>query len=221
MLGESSHLQVPDALVLTSHPHSVDIAGVSVPKVQIALATVGWWRGDGISSGILGLGLPALTTAYTGTDRSRDGAANEVIYDPIVTSMTKNGIPPVFSLALSRNHSESYIAFGGVPPNVKTDSYASAPMRKLTNRLTGKSDYVYYLVVPEAVVFNSSTLSGKAAVLPNVVVDSGTTQILLSPRTLPLSFPQPLRSQERVCRGCGDAGPKAPSSRFARFERRK
>lgn len=172
----------PCACSLTSVTSSVQIAGVSVPKLQISIATSGYWRGDGISSGILGLGLPALTTAYTGPDRSRDGASNEMVYDPLVTTMAKNGIPPVFSLALSRNHSESFIAFGGVPPGITTDSYASAPMKKLTSRATGKSDYVYYLVVPEAVVYNSSQLSGKAAVLPNAVVDSGTTQILLSPR---------------------------------------
>lgn len=116
----------------TPPPNSVDIAGVVVPKLQISLANAGYWAGDSVSSGILGLGLPGLTTAYTGTDPLRDGPSNEVVYDPFVTAMSNHGVPPVFSLALSRDPTQSFIAFGGVPPNIKTDSYAAAPMKTVS-----------------------------------------------------------------------------------------
>lgn len=36
------------------------IAGIEVPKQEIAVMTMAYWRGDGQTSGLLGLGYPGL-----------------------------------------------------------------------------------------------------------------------------------------------------------------
>jgi hypothetical protein len=99
------------------------VAGVHLPKQQVALAERGVWRGDDISSGILGLGLPSLTAALDKSSRS-------VPYDGFVTTMVKEGVNPLFALALSRNKSESWLSLGGVP-DVPTGDYATAPILKV------------------------------------------------------------------------------------------
>lgn len=105
------------------------VAGVTVPKQQIALATSGYWTGDDVSTGILGLGMEGLTEAFTGSDPRHDSLSTAISYSPVVQTMaTTLQIPELFSLGLSRNPSESFLALGGVPANVKTGEYTSTPM---------------------------------------------------------------------------------------------
>ena len=111
--------------------YSLTVAGVTLPKQQVALATTGYWNGDGISSGILGLGLPALTEAFVGGSPGSDGLQNVVQYNPVVTTMANQTNLPIFSLGLSRKTSESFLAFGGVPENVKVGPYATTPLQKV------------------------------------------------------------------------------------------
>jgi aspartyl protease len=99
------------------------VAGVHLPKQQVALAQRGAWRGDDLSSGILGLGLPALTAALDRSSRS-------VPYDGFVTTMVKEGVTPMFALALSRDKSESFLSLGGVP-DIPTGDYATTPILKV------------------------------------------------------------------------------------------
>jgi hypothetical protein len=99
------------------------VAGVHLPKQQVALAERGAWRGDNLSSGILGLGLPALTAALDKSSRS-------VIYDGFVTTMVKEGVDPLFALALSRNRSESWLSLGGIP-DVPTGDFATTKILKV------------------------------------------------------------------------------------------
>ncbi|KAI0533931.1 aspartic peptidase domain-containing protein [Xylaria digitata] len=62
--------------------------------------------GDGISSGILGLGYPILTSAHPGESVANDSISlltNKVFYDPLLLRMRKQGlIPSWFSLTLDR-----------------------------------------------------------------------------------------------------------------------
>ncbi|KAL8301540.1 hypothetical protein RB597_002117 [Gaeumannomyces tritici] len=150
------------------------VANISVARQQVALATDGMWFGDGISSGILGLGLPALTASSDGTVGA-DGRARQVPYDPLVATINRQLASPVFSLALHRNSSESFIAFGGVPPNVATTGvWAATPIEKL-HRVDGVVDYFYYTVLPDAISFNNSQRALRASNVPAFIVDSGTT----------------------------------------------
>jgi hypothetical protein len=105
------------------------VAGVTVPKQQIALATSGYWTGDDISTGILGLGMPGLTEAFTGSDPRLDSLSNAISYSPVVSTMTTAlQVPALFSLGLSRNPADSFLALGGVPANVKTGEYTTTPL---------------------------------------------------------------------------------------------
>lgn len=109
---------------------SLTVAGVKVPKQQIALATSGVWSGDGTTSGILGLGLPGLTEAFRGDDPAKDGEGNLVQYKPVMSSLASLGSPG-FSLALSR-YGGSFFGIGGVALGVETSGpWASTPILKV------------------------------------------------------------------------------------------
>ncbi|KAK3358999.1 aspartic peptidase domain-containing protein [Lasiosphaeria hispida] len=150
------------------------VAGVTIPKQQIALATLGIWIGDGISSGILGLGLPGLTEAFVGMSPVEDGLQNLVNYSPVVTTVATQLNKSIFSLGLSRNSSESFLALGGVPQHVKVGNYANVPIQKMPKSFGG-SDYFYYALTPDSLVWNSSRSRVQQETLPQVIVDSGTT----------------------------------------------
>ncbi|CAJ2508226.1 Uu.00g094120.m01.CDS01 [Anthostomella pinea] len=152
----------------------ITVAGVTIPKQQFALVNVAAWGGDGMTSGILGLGLPGLTDAFTGNDTSKDSASNLVNYSPLIETMgTSKAADPVLSFAMSREENRSYIAFGGVPP-VPTGPYTTVPIQKATTN-TGKTDYFYYSIKVDSMHWSSHTLNQTATHLPTMVVDSGTT----------------------------------------------
>ena len=110
---------------------SVTVANVTVPRQQISLVDVASFDGDGVSSGILGLGLRGLTSAYRGPRHEK------ALYSPLVETMGASGAAdPVVSFAMSRDKSRSYIAFGGVPP-VETGEYTAVPIQKVS--LTGRT----------------------------------------------------------------------------------
>lgn len=105
------------------------LAGITVPKQQIALATSGYWTGDNVSTGILGLGMPGLTEAYNSSDPRLDSGSNAITYSPVITSMSSElKVPSLFSLGLSRTPADSFLALGGVPANVKTGEYTTTPL---------------------------------------------------------------------------------------------
>jgi hypothetical protein len=115
----------------------VNIGGLVAPHQQLAMVNYSYWFGDGLTSGLLGLAYPMMTGL---------GGFGTPAYDPVFTTMYKhNAIPPLFSLALARDDdirvdasggvvaatplpahdgeakvtpkpTESYLAFGGVPP---------------------------------------------------------------------------------------------------------
>lgn len=99
------------------------MAGVDLAKQEIALAEQGYWTGDSVSSGIVGLGLKLLTEAHT-------PQGEELNYDPVVVTMQNQGITPMFSLGLSRDNNESFLALGGVP-DVQTGDYGTTPILKV------------------------------------------------------------------------------------------
>lgn len=96
--------------------------------------------GDGVNSGILGLGYPALTSAHPGTSVANDTVSlltNKVVYDPLVITLWKQGAieAPWFSLALERQAPGSVGGDGGflglaeLPPAVETvGDFVSVPV---------------------------------------------------------------------------------------------
>ncbi|KAH9901985.1 acid protease [Xylariomycetidae sp. FL2044] len=147
----------------------ITVANVTVPKQQFSLVNVAAFEGDGVSSGILGLGLRGFTASFTGSDPSQDGLDNLVNYSPLVETMGASQVAdPILSFAMSRDESRSFIAFGGVPP-VPTGEYTTGTLT------SGATDYFYYDIKIDSMNWNSSTLSQVATNLPNHLVDSGTT----------------------------------------------
>ncbi|KAI1390936.1 acid protease [Hypoxylon trugodes] len=153
---------------------NITVANVTIPKQQFALVDVAAFGGDGVSSGILGLGLRGLTAAFAGNDPRNDSLDNLLNYSPLVETMgASKAADPILSFAMSRDVNRSYIAFGGVPP-VKTGEYTTVPIQKGTTN-SGKTDYFYYDIAIDSISWNSSTINQTATNLPNMLVDSGTT----------------------------------------------
>ena len=76
------------------------------------------WKGDGVSSGLLGLAYPSLTSAFLGTDPMKDNLnTTKLEYNPLLTNIFKHDlVSPVLSLIIKRGSDASYITFGGIPP---------------------------------------------------------------------------------------------------------
>jgi hypothetical protein len=139
---------------------------------QVALGTSAYWRGNGVSSGLVGLAYPAITSAFSGTDPSADSASNRISYDPLFTTMYKKGLSdPTFSLAIQRDGSSvgGYVAFGGLPPATTNGSFVSTPIQILTAQ--GGSADTFYTITPDALVYTGAAGTNTA----QYIVDSGTS----------------------------------------------
>ena len=151
--------------------------------------------GDGVTSGLLGMAYPILTQAFNGTNGKQDqtpGSPGQRAYDPVFTSMVKQGlvVPPYFSMSMDRNNT-GWLTLGGLPP-VPHGRFSSAPIRKaqVVNISTLATEYSFYTVVADDYVLGDHNASGinipggawtealKGFPLANafpVVVDSGST----------------------------------------------
>jgi len=111
-----------------------------------------------------------------------------VKYNPFVVTMGQQ-FPPIFSLALSRDPDQSFLSFGGIPPNVKvTGEWGSTPITKVSLR-TGPPEHLYYQIAPQKMIWNSSTSNGSDEKPVEMIVDSGTTLNLFPySKRLPLSI---------------------------------
>ncbi|KAJ4422632.1 hypothetical protein N0V82_002751 [Gnomoniopsis sp. IMI 355080] len=163
---------------------NITLAGISV-KQEIALVNYTYWFGDEISSGLMGLAYPLLTSAYEGTGPSNSSSETRVQYNPIIPNLIAQGLmEPVFSLSLQRNSSDGFLALGGLPPVNFTGASASTPILM----------YSFYTIVADAYIYEGSekrthvnTASWNSLfsdVVVNttqfpVIVDSGTTLLYL------------------------------------------
>lgn len=115
---------------------NITVAGLTVDHQEVALVNYSYWFGDSVTSGLMGLAYPLLTSAFEGTNTSADSLSTQVEYDPIITTMIKeNIIDPVFSLALDRNSDSGYLALGGLPPVNYTGSFATTPILMVSSSL--------------------------------------------------------------------------------------
>ena len=106
---DSSFQQIPNENFNTSYgsgefingilgTDTVTFANLTIPKQEIALATVAGFQGDGLSSGIIGLAYPGITNSYPGTNASADVACkinasapcNVITYSPVINSKLGN-----------------------------------------------------------------------------------------------------------------------------------
>ncbi|KUI55483.1 hypothetical protein VP1G_02815 [Cytospora mali] len=135
----------------------VTVAGITVDHQEVALVNYSYWFGDSVTSGLMGLAYPLLTSAYEGTNASDD--STQVEYNPIITTLIKDGlIDPVFSLALERNSDSGYLALGGLPPVNYTGSFASTPilMLEVYDEPEMATQYSFYTIVADAYIYEGS-----------------------------------------------------------------
>ncbi|KAI2611558.1 acid protease [Hypoxylon fragiforme] len=158
----------------------VELAGVTVPHQEIAIASQGAWHGNNVTSGILGLAYPSLTNAYSGNDL--DGPGDEsILYSPVFTSMVTNGlVEPYFAIAISRNSSLGSISVGGMPPvDLKNSKYDSTPIlvADIIDRASTNYQPSFYTIVPKGFRFGGATVKGGYP----FVVDTATSLTYLPP----------------------------------------
>ena len=176
----------------------VTVAGITVKNQEVALVNYAFWQGDGVSSGLIGLAYPALTSAFAGNDPANDNLTDNIEYSPIFTTMVNQSLlsAPQFSLAIERSPSAGgYIAFGGLPNVSFTQDFTSTPISvvNLVDEPNAQTQYSFYTIVPDGFTFKGS---GDVKVhrtswheaFPNqinadlqfpVIVDSGTTLVYL------------------------------------------
>lgn len=167
----------------------VTLAGITVNDAQIAVVEDASWTGDGTSSGVVGLGFPANTRAFTGTNFAADTVSNQVAYDPLFTKMYVEGqVPQIFSLALERDGT-GQLAIGGTPDVQFTPVFASSPIQILTTSgaALGKTFYTFYTITTNGFEYQSAQSNWNTGAWltyfgnPNdptqvqVLIDSGTT----------------------------------------------
>lgn len=94
----------------------VTVSNITVKKQQVGLVNSTFWYGNNMTSGVIGLAFPTLTSAYQGNG-SDHSWMHQVSYSPLFTTMVKDGlVRPYFSIAINRNSSDGVIGWGGIPP---------------------------------------------------------------------------------------------------------
>ena len=94
----------------------ISVAGITVQQQLCGLANRTAWFGNNVTNGILGLGYPALTSAYSGPiGDEREGYRQD--YQPFFNTMISQGlVEPYFAVAIERGSSAGMIGWGGLPP---------------------------------------------------------------------------------------------------------
>lgn len=156
----------------------VTVAGITIEQQQVALVNYTYWFGDSVTSGLMGLAYPRLTSAFYSTNASVNDSDKQVPYDPIMTTMIKQGlIEPVFSLVLDRDSGNGYLALGGLPPVNHTGTFATTPILmvmflpsfialpkipdaliqiELLDDAKMKTEYSFYTIIADAYIYMGS-----------------------------------------------------------------
>jgi hypothetical protein len=108
---------------------TVTLGNFTLKGQEVAIVNRATWKGDGMSSGLIGLGFPSNSATL-----SLFQEPGKNMYSPIFTSMHRQGLtPPWFSLALNRiNEGPGALAFGALPaaPIRYSPTFVKAPFQK-------------------------------------------------------------------------------------------
>ncbi|KAJ5876388.1 uncharacterized protein N7529_001972 [Penicillium soppii] len=177
----------------------VSMSGVTVNTQKIAISNNSNPMGDGVNSGLLGLGYPSITSAHPANHTSNSTYWHDrLVYSPVLFTMYEQGmIDPYFSLALAhtpQNQSTSfggYMTLGGLPPVNHSSHFSAVPVEVTDNiplwYTSGKSVRSYWTTTVRNITYGLSrnnlttnTTSFQAFVdsgnyisyLPSAIVDS-------------------------------------------------
>ncbi|KAF2009435.1 acid protease [Aaosphaeria arxii CBS 175.79] len=105
-------------------------------RQTIGVVERGWWIGDGLSSGLMGLAYPTLASGV-----------NDLNYTSIAFTLFEDGtVPSIFSLALSRPSVDNpvaggLLAIGGIPDIPLDGDFVSVPIQPIIS-----DQYAFYSV---------------------------------------------------------------------------
>ncbi|KAI9925772.1 hypothetical protein ASPWEDRAFT_60820 [Aspergillus wentii DTO 134E9] len=147
----------------------VTLGGITVKNQKVGIADRSNPMGDGVNSGLLGLGYPALTSAHPSNTSNSSYWYDRIVYNPLFTNMYEQGlVAPYFSLALARTAQNSSTGFGGylslgtLPPVPHSD-FSIVPVEILDNiplnYTSGKRVRSYWALTVSGATYGSSTNS--------------------------------------------------------------
>lgn len=166
---------------------NVTLNGITVERQLIGLVDRTNDIGDGLGSGMLGLGFPPLTSAHPGTELDNETLLfDRAVYDPLFVSMYKQGlVEPWYSFALLRpqpNSSNSpggWLSLGELPPILHTNEWAVKPIEVTENLpevLTGGQRLISLMTLTvDGVVYRNTSSAPPAGNTTSfqAVVDTG------------------------------------------------
>ena len=162
----------------------ITCGGVSVSETQVGLANKTYWHGNNITTGILGLAYPSLTSAFFGPIGD-EAPWNTVTYPPFLTTAISQGVmEPMFSVAIMKNSSDGVLGWGGIPPiayDEKTNATTDMIIANLVEQDETAWRYSFYTIVPDGIRWGSTTDEARYP----YIVDMGTTMMMLPPRQCP------------------------------------
>ncbi|KAJ7226970.1 acid protease [Mycena pura] len=170
--------------------------GLSVHNQEMGFPQITAFEGDGLSSGIMGLAFPGLTSVFNTSNPDNASAANFIPYLPLFFSAIQQKAveKPLFSIALDRASLEQQqnnsfvenlgrLSFGGIAPVPVTETSTTVPVQGYSTVSGGtpsnarNSTDLWYTVDVAAYKFpGSNSVNTKSN---NTILDSGTTLNLL------------------------------------------
>ncbi|KAB8079271.1 aspartic peptidase domain-containing protein [Aspergillus leporis] len=149
---------------------TITLADVTV-RTKLGIADTSTPMGDGVNSGVLGLGYPCLTSAHPGEHTPNDTYFfNRAVYAPVFNTMFEQGkVEPYFSVALAHtplNRTENgfggYLTLGDLPPVERKGEFVAVPVEVMhnvpTNFTAGRRDRSYWAMTISAVKFGDAEL---------------------------------------------------------------
>jgi hypothetical protein len=108
----------------------VEVAGITVHNQEVGLVSQGTWYGNNVTSGVMGMAYPALTSAYMTDNLTENSDALAMPYSPLFTSMVTAGlIRPYWEIAIDRNSTQGTFSLGSdAPVNMNGSHYAETDM---------------------------------------------------------------------------------------------
>ncbi|CAO2652329.1 Nn.00g006120.m01.CDS01 [Neocucurbitaria sp. VM-36] len=171
----------------------VTFNGFKIEHQKIGLVDRTDDMGDGLGSGVLGLGFPPLTSAHPGTELDNSTLLlNRAVYDPVFVGMYKKGlVEPWYSFALERPPKNAtsgpggWFGLGELPPVAFADDWAIKPIEVtegLPEVLTGGERLISLMTMTvDGVTWRNSSLNSTITNTTafQAVVDTGNHMNLL------------------------------------------
>jgi hypothetical protein len=181
---------------------NVTLAGITV-RQKVGIVNVSTPMGDGVNSGLLGLGYPALTSAHPGP--SQDNTTywyNRLPYNPLLFTMADQGlIDSYYSLAIARTPQNEttgfggYLTLGGLAPVNHSDEWATVPVEIHEtiplNFTSGKRVISYWTTTIDGVTYGPPSSAGSTrGQRPNTTTDDTRVQVFFDNGNYFTYFPE-------------------------------